>query len=104
MNAVLALDGFIWKSHQGIEDMDAVIQARDLLREMIVLLGTRLVSMPGSRDECLAPLVEQMLKLREEFRKTRQWKDADAVRECLAGAHIIIEDRPDGPVWRISEA
>ena len=104
MNALLALDGFIWKSHQGLEDMDAVIQARDLLREMIVLLGTRLASMPGSREECLAPLVEQMLKLREAFRGNRQWKEADAVRECLAVAHIIIEDRADGPVWRISGA
>ena len=51
-----------------------ISQARDILRDMLALLGTRLSSSPKSEAECLAPLVEQLLDLREFFRQQKNGK------------------------------
>ncbi|RJQ45232.1 MAG: hypothetical protein C4538_08820 [Nitrospiraceae bacterium] len=101
-NAVLELDRTIWKAQQDLENIEFITQAREVLRELIVLLGSRLASSPGSREDCLGPLIVQMLELRESLRKNRQWKYADAVRDCLSKANIIIEDTPEGSHWRVS--
>ncbi len=100
-NALLELDRTIWQAQQDLEDAESITQARELLRELIVLLGVRLASSPGSREECLSPLIEQMLSLRETFRKNKQWQEADAVRECLSRTNIIVEDVVDGSRWKL---
>ena len=48
----------------------------------------------------LAPLVEELLALRERFRKRKEWQEADSIRDCLERAKIILEDTPEGPRWR----
>jgi cyanophycinase-like exopeptidase len=101
-SAVLELDRIIWKAQQDLENPELITEARDLLRELIVLLGTRLASSPTSREECLAPLIEQLLPLRETFRKNKQWEDADALRDCLLKANIIVEDRKEGSHWHLT--
>ncbi|NTV43932.1 MAG: cysteine--tRNA ligase, partial [Syntrophobacteraceae bacterium] len=47
------------------------------------------------------PLVDQLLELRSSFRERRQWKDADAVRDALLQAHIVVEDTRLGTRWRL---
>ena len=86
-----------------MENAESIIQARDTLRELIVLLGTRLSSLPKSREECLGPLIEELLTLREQFRNNKQWKEADAVRDCLMKAGISVEDTDDGSRWRLDQ-
>jgi hypothetical protein len=100
-NAVLELDRTIWKALHDLENQEFVTQAREILRELIVLLGTRLASAPGSVKECLGPLVEELLTLRETFRKNGQWKDADALRDCLMRVKVTVEDTDQGARWRI---
>jgi peptidase E len=100
-NAVLDLDRAVWQAQQDLENVEFITQARDLLRELIVLLGTRLASLPQSREECLAPLVEKLLLLRDTFRHSKQWQEADAVRVCLSEAGITVEDTPEGSRWRL---
>jgi peptidase E len=101
-NAILELDRIIWKAKQDLENEEFIIQAREIFREMIVLLGNRLVSSPGSAEACLAPLVEELLVLRKSFRNNKQWEEADMVRDCLKRVKIIIEDTPEGSQWKMS--
>ena len=101
-NALLELDRIIWQAQQDLENADSVIQARDTLREMIAILGTRLAALPRSQTDCLAPVVEQMLQVREAFRQRKQFDEADAIRDCLQRANIIIEDDKAGSRWRLS--
>ncbi len=101
VNALLELDRSIWQAHQGLESAEFISQAREILREQIVLLGARLASAPRSTADCLAPLVEELLDLRKYFRNKKQWADADAIRECLEKVHITIEDTKEGPRWRL---
>jgi len=78
-----------------------VSQAREILREMIVSLGVTLASRPKSEAQCLAPLLEELLDLRQEFRRKKQWTEADAIRDTLARANVIIDDTENGSQWRL---
>ncbi len=99
--ALLELDGIIWKTQQELENPEFISQAREILRDMIVLFGVQLAAAPRSPDECLGPVVKQLLGLRAHFRSNKQWAEADAIRDCLAQAHIVIEDTADGTRWHL---
>jgi hypothetical protein len=101
-NALLELDRMIWKAQQDLESDEFISQARDTLRDLIVLLGTSLGSSPRDKEDCLAPLVEELLDLRQKFRQDKQWKAADAIRDSLQRADIIVEDTKEGSRWRLS--
>ncbi|MEE9497435.1 MAG: Type 1 glutamine amidotransferase-like domain-containing protein [Desulfobacterales bacterium] len=100
-NALLELDRTIWKTQQDLENPEFISQAREVLRELIVLLGMELASSPKSLEDCLAPLVGDLIELRENFRQKKQWRAADAVRQCLERSGAIIEDTKNGPQWRL---
>ncbi|TMK19396.1 MAG: cysteine--tRNA ligase, partial [Actinobacteria bacterium] len=50
----------------------------------------------------LAPLVGYLLELREEARRSKDFARADAIRDRLAAAGVVIEDRPGGPRWHLA--
>src|SRR5512134_3400176 len=99
--ALLELDRTIWQASHDLESAEFISQAREILREWIVLLGSRLSQVPRDTTDCLAPVVTEMLDLRTPFRSNRQWAEADAVRESLRRAHVRVEDAPEGLRWRL---
>lgn len=100
-NALLELDRIISKAQQDLENEEFITQARDTLRELIAILGTRLAAVPRSETDCLAPVVQQLLDVREQFRKQKLFDQADAIRDSLQRANIIIEDTANGSRWRL---
>lgn len=100
-HALLELDRTIWQAQRDLENDEFITQARDTLRELMVLLGTHLAESPGGKKECLAPLVEALLELRQQFRGKKKWQDADAIRDSLKRAGILIEDTGEGSRWRL---
>lgn len=99
-NALLELDRSIWQAQANLENEEFVAQARDTLRDLIVLYGTRLDAAPQNEAECLSPLVEGLLDLRTKFRSNRQWSEADAIRDVLQQVNILVEDDKEGSNWR----
>ena len=73
--------------------------ARDVLRSMIVKLGT--AAMGGLEDprERVAPYVEALLAIRKIVRAEKRFDLSDIVRDALALAHIEVRDTPDGVEW-----
>ena len=100
ITALLDLDHLIWKGLQEGESEEFIIQAREVFRDRIVFLGSRLESPPADEKGTLQPLIEALVELRESFRKEKLWKEADALRACLQQAGINLEDTQDGPQWR----
>jgi hypothetical protein len=100
-NALLELDRLIWQGQLGLESEEFISQARDTLRDLIVLIGNELAASPSSRADCLAPLVEALLELRQTFRKSGQWVEADAIRDILQSLEIVVQDVKDGSRWRL---
>jgi len=100
-NALLELDRAIWQAKQDLENEEFISQARDVMRELIVRLGTQLSSSPRDKEAVFAPLVEALLRLRKKFRSNKQWEEADAIRDCLQQAEIIVEDSKGDSLWRM---
>ena len=48
-------------------------------------------------------LIEKMIKDRTDARKAKNWEKADQIRKELAKMNIIIEDRPEGTVWKVKK-
>jgi peptidase E len=97
--ALLELESSIWKSQQVLQETEAMGAARQLLRELLALLGHKAAARPPSRQECLSPLVQGLLRLRERLRQNKLWNEADSVRDCLLAAGVVVEDTPQGPRW-----
>jgi hypothetical protein len=100
-STLLELDRTIWQAQQDLESTEFISQAREILREMIVLLGVKLESSPQDKAACMDPLVTEMLELRERFRQGRKWQEADAIRESLQRVRLIVEDTKEGPRWHL---
>jgi peptidase E len=100
-SALLELDRAIWQAKEDLENEEFISQAREVFRDLLVVLGMRLESLPRDKADCLAPLVEVLLKLREEFRHNKKWQEADAVRHGLEQAGVVIEDTKEGSHWRL---
>jgi peptidase E len=100
-NALLELDRAIWKGKQDLENEEFISQAREVLRDLIVLFGMELETSPKDKAECLAPVMGELLNLRQRFRDNKQWEEADAIRDSLERGDVIIEDTEEGPRWRL---
>jgi cysteinyl-tRNA synthetase len=48
-------------------------------------------------------VVAEMVEKREVARKVKNWEMADQIRKELLDMGIILEDRADGPVWKINK-
>ncbi len=56
---------------------------------------------PEVRSGLVDGLMQLILDLRQEYRAAKDWAHADAIRQRLAELGIIVEDRPEGPTWRL---
>jgi cysteinyl-tRNA synthetase len=68
-------------------------------------LGTKLVSQDGSKATAGATLTDAeiagRIQARISARKAKSWAEADRIRDELATAGVILEDKPDGRTeWR----
>lgn len=45
-------------------------------------------------------IIEQLIEKREKYRQEKQWALADGVRDQLQAMGIVIEDKPEGTLWR----
>lgn len=46
-------------------------------------------------------VIDKMVQERTEARKSKEWEQADKIRNKLQKMNIIIEDRPDGTIWKV---
>ena len=96
----MELDRSIWQAQIDLENEEFITQARDTLRDLIVLLGSELAASPVNATECLTPLVEEILELRQKYRANKQWSEADAIRDILSRVNIAVEDAENGVRWQ----
>jgi len=48
-------------------------------------------------------LIDSLVKERFEARKAKDWKKADEIRKKISDMDVLIEDRPDGTVWKFND-
>ncbi|MDY6143242.1 MAG: cysteine--tRNA ligase [Arcanobacterium sp.] len=92
---------------------DLEIRSEQLLvRAMLDVLGLDPLAAPwrtaggGGSDslrEALDSLVGSVLEQRAQARAAKDWSTADALRDSLAEAGIVVEDSADGAHWKLAD-
>ena len=77
-------------------------RARSALASMDDVLGVlELADRDAGPGEELAAWVEEKLAQRQQARKDRDFARADAIRDELVEAGVVVEDTPQGPRWKL---
>ena len=74
--------------------LDELAEAENIDADAIIITGTE----PG--DTLVNQLMEVLITVRAEARKNKHYDMADLVRDQLNTAGIVLEDLPDGTIWR----
>jgi cysteinyl-tRNA synthetase len=53
------------------------------------------------RDEIDEGAIDDLVAQRVQARKDKDWARADQIRDQLADMNVILEDRPEGTVWKV---
>ena len=102
--------------HAGVRAGNTLLAARDLpglaatlatVRRMLRVLALDPVSQwPAAGGGELRPVVDALVGLAVEARAAargrRDWAQADALRDRLGAAGVVLEDTPDGVRWRLT--
>lgn len=51
--------------------------------------------------ELVEGLMNIVLDMRQRYRESKDWEQADALRQRLSELGVVVEDRPEGPAWRL---
>ncbi|RFU42551.1 cysteine--tRNA ligase [Actinomadura logoneensis] len=87
------------------EDKDAVRRHLAAVRAMTGVLGLDPLAQEGdgATGDDLAPIVDALVKValeqRQEARRRKDYAAADAIRDRLTEAGVLVEDTPHGPRW-----
>jgi cysteinyl-tRNA synthetase len=57
----------------------------------------------ASGDNLQEDLIRLLIDLRAAARKNKDYGTGDAIRNRLAEIGVVLEDKPDGTVWKISQ-
>lgn len=87
-------------------DAAAVKDTQVAVRAMLAVLGLDPVDWQGadssSADSALDTVLQMLLAERAQARADKNWARADEIRDSLAQAGIIMEDRADGATWHLA--
>ena len=76
-----------------------VERAQGTLTSLLGALGIELHEPDAASDDA-TPFIDLLVNLRQQLREARQWELADSIRDDLGALGVVIEDKPDGTVWR----
>ena len=51
-------------------------------------------------DDLTGKLLDLLIMVRQLAREKKQFDIADSIRDELAGMHIVLEDHPQGTIWK----
>jgi cysteinyl-tRNA synthetase len=83
--------------------LKASVAATQTLRTLGQILGlfrAQTAPVPAADDKLTADLMQLLIKLREDARKSKNFALADAIRKGLTEVGVTLEDRAGGTEWR----
>ncbi len=99
--ALAALFDFIREVNNLMDKNQVDKQEAKEIREVVLRFDSVLGVIGETREEeKLSKEAEELIRMREEARKAKDWKVADKLREQLKAMGIIIEDTAQGVKWR----
>jgi cysteinyl-tRNA synthetase len=87
------------------DDATAVKAALASVRAMTATLGLDPLAWARPGDEDLRPVVDALVSIaleqRQAARARKDYEAADAIRDALSAAGVVVEDTPRGPRWTV---
>ena len=80
-----------------VDDMEKAFDKFAFILGVLEQHGTSQSQSAGLEEK----LMDILLNLRQEARKAKNYAQADAIRNQLAEAGVVIEDTPQGPKWKV---
>jgi len=88
-------------------DGDIILRVREIYLEMAEIIGLFEQPVPVEEEknqsgdtELVKSLINIILSLRQEARAAKNWSMADKIRDELKKSGIMVEDTPQGAVWK----
>ena len=90
-------------------DGDIILRVRDIYLEMAEIIGLFEQPLPveaekeesADKSELVNALMNIIISVRQEARAAKNWATADKIRDELKAAGIVVEDTPQGAVWKL---
>jgi len=94
-----------------VRDINALLDANKIKRQEAETVEKVITSIddvlgvigPTTTEETLPKEAEELIREREEARKTKNWKKADEIRLQLKAIGIVVEDTNAGVRWRLEK-
>ena len=80
---------------------DELDRRRRTIVRLLDVLGIDLMAEKPDDQRAIDPYVDLLVAVRQRLRDLKEWQLADEIRGRLAELGVIVEDRPDGPAWRL---
>jgi cysteinyl-tRNA synthetase len=101
LGALFDLVREINRRRTGGEPAGALAAGQQTLHTLAGVLGLQLDAPQQSTDgEDAGAFIDLLLATRQRLREAKQWALADEIRDRLRDLGVVVEDRPDGAVWR----
>jgi cysteinyl-tRNA synthetase len=90
-------------NEQGPQSQGALAAIDQLYRELggdvLGIIPDRADSSANAERE--AGLIRLLVDLRAQARANKEWATSDQIRDQLKALGVILEDRPDGTIWKV---
>ena len=86
--------------NRGREGGKSVAKAQETLREMGELLGLTFKEPGLDQMVDVALFIQLLIEVREELRSQKNYDSADHIRNRLAELGVMLEDTPQGTIWK----
>ncbi|MBQ1388993.1 MAG: cysteine--tRNA ligase [Clostridia bacterium] len=88
-------------SYKLLEESEKIFE--ELTGVLGLVYNEQLETGTDKKDEIDAAKIEEMIAARTQARKSKNWAEADRIRDELKAMNIILEDTPQGVKWKAAE-
>ncbi|MBS7629157.1 class I tRNA ligase family protein, partial [Candidatus Bathyarchaeota archaeon] len=96
LSYVRGLEAYVRKG----PERNTLSRSLEVMRSIFNILGLKHVRPETGVDDTFEGLIEIIMDLRDGARRRGDWETADGIRERLKRLNIILEDTPEGTIWK----